>query len=282
MSYGSHRVVLVTGVSSGIGRAIANHLAQKGYNVFGTIRKPLAQPPDADMVILPLDVRLDESVEACVQQVIERAGSIDVLINNAGYVLAGALEEATIAQAKMQFETNVFGVMRMVRAVLPHMREQESGQIINISSVAGRIPVIFWGMYTASKFALEGYTETLMYEVRPFNIRVSLVEPHFIRTSLADNAQYGEERIMDYAFWRARGLDAIEFYESRAPGPEVVAACVGRILEQKNPALRYPVGKHAGLMTWARGALPDRMAAWIIRRYFQIHEKKPGTGRVIP
>jgi NAD(P)-dependent dehydrogenase (short-subunit alcohol dehydrogenase family) len=198
------KIVLVTGASSGIGQAIARLLAQKGFIVFGTSRNPSDGEKRSGIEVLPLEVRSEDSVQACVNAVLTKAGRLDILINNAGYELAGAIEDTSIAEAKSQFETNFFGVMRLVNAVLPLMRQQRSGQIINIGSIVGVVPVPFLGAYSASKFAVEGYTEILRHEVRPLNIRVSLVEPGFIKTNLASNRQYAANRIRDYDPWRQR------------------------------------------------------------------------------
>jgi short-subunit dehydrogenase len=177
------QTVLVTGASSGIGRATARLLAERGFTVFGTARKP--SPPDegakSGVTMVALDVRSDESVRACVEQVVAKAGRLDVLVNNAGYSLTGAAEETSVEEAKAQLETNFFGAVRMVNAVLPGMRKAEAGKIINISSLAGSTAIPYSGFYSASKFALEGYSESLWYEVRPFGISVSLVEP-FVHT----------------------------------------------------------------------------------------------------
>src|SRR5215510_322887 len=163
----SQKVVLITGASSGIGLSIARLLAQKGLTVFGASRNPDAAEHVAAVEVLPLDVRSDESVKACVNTVLVRAGRLDILVNNAGYMLGGAVEEVTIEEAKAQFETNFFGTMRTVKAALPVMRQQRSGTIINISSLAGLVPgPPFFGMYSASKFALEAYTEHQWCEVR--------------------------------------------------------------------------------------------------------------------
>jgi len=170
MTTNAAKVALVTGASSGIGRAIAHRLAADGLRVFGTSRKgSAADMGDAEMI--PLDVCSDESVRACIDTVLQRAGRIDVLVSNAGYLLSGAVEEATIDEAKAQFETNFFGAFRVIKAVLPTMRAQGAGRVINVTSLAGVVPLPFWGFYNASKFALEGLTETLRYELRWRNSR---------------------------------------------------------------------------------------------------------------
>src|SRR5262245_48207794 len=165
----SQKVVLITGASSGIGQSIARLLAQKGLTVFGASRNPHAAEHVPAVEVLSLDVRSDESVKACVDTVLVRAGRLDILVNNAGYMLSGAVEEVTIEEAKAQFDTNFFGTMRAVKAVLSTMRQQRSGTIVNISSLAGLVSgPPFCGMYSASKFALEAYTEHLWREVKPF------------------------------------------------------------------------------------------------------------------
>jgi NAD(P)-dependent dehydrogenase (short-subunit alcohol dehydrogenase family) len=167
------KVVLITGVSSGIGEATARLLAQRDFTIFGTSRNPSGVEPIPGVEVLPLDVCSDESVNKCVDTVVERAGRVDILINNAGYGLGGVIEEVTVEEAKAQFETNFFGVVRMVRRVLPIMRKQGSGQIINISSGLGLSSLAFVGLYSASKFALEGYTEAAQYSQQGYSQNVS-------------------------------------------------------------------------------------------------------------
>src|SRR5262245_58411020 len=164
------KVVLITGASSGVGHTTARLLSQSGYRVFGTSRNPGGAEATPGVATLALDVCSDDSVAACVKAVVADAGRIDVLVNNAAYELAGAAEETTIDEAKAQFETNFFGVVRMVKAVLPSMRRQKHGRIVNVSSLSGVSSIPFMGMYSASKFALEGFSEALQLEVSPFNI----------------------------------------------------------------------------------------------------------------
>src|SRR5713101_3149810 len=183
------KVALVTGVSSGIGRAIAGLLSRHGFQVFGTARgNGGAKRALENVELVPVDVRNEESVDSCVRTVLDRAGRIDALVNNAGYTLIGSLEETTIEEAKQLFETNFFGVLRMTQAVLPFMRGQRSGRIINIGSVVGFVPAPYQGIYCASKHALEGYSESLDHEVRQLGIRVSVIEPGFTRTNIAQNS----------------------------------------------------------------------------------------------
>jgi NAD(P)-dependent dehydrogenase (short-subunit alcohol dehydrogenase family) len=247
------QTVLVTGASSGIGAAIASRLASDGHRVFGTARKPSA-PPAAGVEMVELDVCSDASVDRCVETVLGRAGRIDVLVNNAGFLLAGAIEETSIEQAKAQFETNFFGVARMVQAVLPSMRARKAGKIVNVSSLAGMVPVPFWGYYNASKFAVEGFTESLRLELKPLGIRVALVEPGAIKTPFY--AAPASTQMAEYSPWRERALKTMKGFEEKAPGPEVVADTIARIVAQENPALRNRVTREATLFPLLRWLLP--------------------------
>src|SRR5215468_10603846 len=239
------KVVLITGASSGVGQSTARLLSQKGYRVFGTTRNPASAEAIPTVEMLALDVRSDDSVAACVKAVANEAGRIDVLVNNAAYELAGALEEISLDEAKAQFETNFFGVVRMVKAVLPSMRQQRQGQIINVSSLSGVSSIPFMGIYSASKFALEGYTEALRLEVEPFNIRVSLTEAGFLRTPMMNKRQVAAAPLNEYDPWRRRAFDAIRDREQKAPGPELVAQTVLGIIGSKTPRLRYLIGSQA-------------------------------------
>jgi NAD(P)-dependent dehydrogenase (short-subunit alcohol dehydrogenase family) len=209
------KVALVTGASSGIGEATAGQLAAAGFSVFGGSRTATAGCGTAVEQVV-LDVRDDTSVRDCVDQVLAEAGRIDVLVNNAGYLCAGAVEEVSAAEAQAQFETNYFGVARMTAAVLPGMRERRAGHIITISSLTGLAAVPFWGHYSASKFAVEGLMEALRHEVRPFGIGVALVEPGAIRTPFDTRPQ--PAGIDAYAGPRGRAFSAAAELARKAPG----------------------------------------------------------------
>src|SRR5260370_10489117 len=184
------KVARARGVSWGIGRAIAGLLPRHGFRVFGTARaNGGAKRAIENVELVHVDVRNEESVHFCVRTVLDRAGRIDGLVNNAGYTLIGSLEETTIEEAKQLFDTNFFGVLRMTQAALPFMREQRSGRIVNIGSLVGFVPAPYQGIYCASKHALEGYSESFDHEVRKFGIHVSVVEPGFTRTNIAQNSQ---------------------------------------------------------------------------------------------
>ncbi len=268
------KVVLITGVSSGIGQATARLLVQRGFTVFGTTRNLLGVEGIPGVEMLSLDVRLDESVNACLDAVLKRTERLDILVNNAGYSLVGPIEEALLEEARAQFETNFFGVVRMVKKVLPVMRKQAGGQIINISSAAGLAPLPFVGFYSASKFALEGYAEALRHEVKPFHIWVSLVEPGYIRSHLRQNQQIATDQISDYDPWRKRASGVRREWEERLPEPTLVAGCVLRIIESKSPRLRYMVGKESAQAFWLRRFLPESFFERGMRRLLRLDVKK--------
>jgi NAD(P)-dependent dehydrogenase (short-subunit alcohol dehydrogenase family) len=264
------RVVLITGASSGVGQATARLLSERGYKVFGTSRNPSSADTIPAVEILPLDVRANASVRACVEAVLSRGGRLDVLINNAGYELAGALEELSSEEASVQFETNFFGVVRMINAVLPFMRQQKSGHIINASSLSGLTPIPFLGMYSASKFALEGYTEALRHEVMPFDIHVSLTEAGFLKTPMMNNRQASANRIAAYDLWRQRAFNAIRAYEEKGPGPELVAETLLAIISSPTPRLRHLIGQQAKSTARLRRFLPAGMYEQGVRRTFSL------------
>jgi NAD(P)-dependent dehydrogenase (short-subunit alcohol dehydrogenase family) len=266
----TQRVVLITGASSGVGQSTARLLSQRGDKVFGTSRNPASAERIAGVEMLSLDVRADESVRACVDDVVNRGGRLDVLINNAGYELAGALEELSLEEDRAQFETNFFGVVRMVNAVLPLMRRQKRGHIINVSSLVGLSAVPFMGIYSASKFALEGYTEALRHEVKPFNIHVSLTEAGFLRTPMMSNRQVGARRMTEYDPWRQRALEAIRASEEKAPGPELVANTLLETTSGETPRLRYLIGRQAKSVARLRRFLPAGMFEQGVRRTFSL------------
>ena len=275
MTNGPSRVVLITGASSGIGRATAQLLAGRGHQVFGGVRAPATTPPLEGVAFVPLDVRDEASVKACVEEVRSRAGRIDVLINNAGVNLVGAVEETSIGQAQALFDTNVIGVLRMIHAVLPDMRRQGAGQIINISSILGFIPAPFMGVYASTKHAIEGLSESLDHEVRAFGIRVVLIEPHYIRTNLDASAAQAEGRIDAYAAQRHRTAAAITHNTNTAPEPKVVAEEVLRSIEGPY-RMRRPIGQ-AVLLSWLRKLLPTGMFDPSLRKAFALDPSSKGA-----
>lgn len=257
-------VAIVTGASSGIGAAIARALVDAGYRVFGASRRAMPAP---GVEPIALDVCDDASVAAGVATIAAAAGRIDVLVNNAGYLLAGGIEEVDVAAAEAQFATNYFGVVRMTRAVLPIMRAARRGHIITVSSLAGLVPVPFWGHYNASKHAVEGLMETLRHEVRPFGIQVAMVEPGAIKTPFyATTAPAG---LPEYADARDRAFAAMAEFERKAPGPELVAAKIAAIARQRRPRLRHRVTREALTFGFLRWLLPAGAFEAGVRRGFR-------------
>jgi NAD(P)-dependent dehydrogenase (short-subunit alcohol dehydrogenase family) len=260
------KVILVTGASSGIGEAIVARLAKDGHRAFGTSRK--GGVTQGGVELLTLDVRSDASVQSCVEGLLSRTGAIDALVNGAGYLLSGAIEETTMEEARDELETNFFGVARMVKAVLPTMRRARTGHIVTVSSLAGLVPVPFWGYYNASKFAVEGYMESLRHELRPFGIKVAMVEPGLIHTRLVEGPH--PKAMAEYAPWRDRALRTIGHHFEKAPGPEVVAGVVARLLAAPNPPLRNHVTREATLFPFLRWLLPASAFEAGARRSFNL------------
>jgi NAD(P)-dependent dehydrogenase (short-subunit alcohol dehydrogenase family) len=263
----AQRVALVTGASSGFGKAVATHLTQRGFLVFGTSRA-LAQSGSSPYELLSLDVRSDASVRACVATVIQKAGRIDLVVSNAGHAQGGAIEENRIADAQAQFDVNVFGAMRVIQAVLPTMRRQGGGQIIVVSSILGVVAMPYLSLYSASKLALEGLVEGLRSEVRQFKIAVSLVEPTFFKTGFTAQAPAGP--LAEYATERESALRYVSASLERAPDPERVAKAILRIARQTKPRLRYRVGPQASLLVTLRQFLPQLVFERVRRRIFHL------------
>jgi short-subunit dehydrogenase len=262
------QVVLITGASSGVGQSTARLLSQKGYRVFGTSRSPSGSESVIEMI--PLDVRNDDSVTTCVKSVLDKAGHIDVLINNAAYELSGALEETSLEEARSQFDTNFFGVLRMIKAVLPSMRERRQGRIINVGSFSGVSAIPFMGMYSASKFALEGYSDALRMEVAPFNIHVSITEAAFLKTPMMDKRQPAAASLSAYDQWRWRAFNAFRAFEQSSPGAEVVSQALLEIVSSPKPRLRYLIGPQAKSTSRLMRLLPAGMYEQGKRRAFKL------------
>jgi NAD(P)-dependent dehydrogenase (short-subunit alcohol dehydrogenase family) len=250
------KVALVTGASSGIGEATAERLAQAGYKVYGTSRRGVGSGKRS-FEMLPLDVTSDESVHAAVAEVMRREGRIDLLVNNAGFGVAPAgAEESSIDQARSIFETNFFGLVRMTRAVVPHMRRQGSGRIINIGSVLGFLPMPYGALYAASKHAVEGYSESLDHELRTRGIRVSVIEPAYTRTGFDANFMEPDAKLDEYRVAREGVNNRISQIMATAESPDVVADTVLKAANAAHPKARYAAGKLAGRLRLLRRFLP--------------------------
>jgi NAD(P)-dependent dehydrogenase (short-subunit alcohol dehydrogenase family) len=264
------RVALVTGASSGIGEAAARELVGARFTVYGTSRKAVPGEQRDGVTFLPLDVTDDASVAAAVGYVLARSGHIDVLVNNAGFGVAGAAEESSVEQARALFETNVFGLMRVTRAVLPVMRAQGSGRIINVSSIVGLIPVPFMALYASSKHALEGYSESLDHEVREHGVRVLLVEPGFTKTAFDTNLATADEPLPLYARRRELLDEQLAIAVQAGDEPSLVGRAVVAAATDKRPKLRYPTGTLARRVSKARRYVPAPMFDRQIRKLNQL------------
>jgi NAD(P)-dependent dehydrogenase (short-subunit alcohol dehydrogenase family) len=259
-------VALVTGASSGIGQATAQRLADAGYTVFGTSRRA-ALIGSRSFEMLTLDVTSDESVATAVNEVIRQAGRIDVLVNNAGFGVAPAgAEESSIEQARSIFDTNFFGVVRMTRAVVPHMRHQRSGRIVNIGSVLGFVPMPFGALYAATKHAIEGYSESLDHELRTWGIRVSVIEPAYTKTPFDANFVEPDAKLDAYSEARAVINNRVNEVMATATEPRVVAEVVLKAAVAARPKLRYPAGALASRLQLLRRFAPAGMVDAALRK----------------
>jgi NAD(P)-dependent dehydrogenase (short-subunit alcohol dehydrogenase family) len=267
----NQRVVLVTGASSGIGLACATHLAARGFRVYGTSRRAVGGTALGDVTMLTADVTDDYSVDQAVAAVLDREGRLDVLVNNAGMGIAGPVESTSIEEARSQLEVNFFGVFRVCRAVLPNMRKQGGGYIINIGSIGGLIAIPYQAMYSASKFALEGLSEALRMEVRPFGIRVVIIEPGDHKTALTQNRQLVSANLDAYRPSFEAALAQTARDEQSGPGPEHVARLLYRVVNNHSPRLRYTIGPAPQrAVVWLKRLAPYSIVEYSMRTYYHL------------
>jgi NAD(P)-dependent dehydrogenase (short-subunit alcohol dehydrogenase family) len=248
-------VAVVTGASGGIGEATARALHAAGYRVFGTSRRPPAtRSPGIEY--LACDVTRDESVRTAVGVVLSKTGRIDLLVNNAGVGLVAGAEESSLEQANSLFDVNLFGLIRMTKAILPTMRKQQAGRIVNLSSVMGLIPAPFMALYSASKHAVEGYSESLDHEIRSSGIRVVLVEPAYTRTSFEGNVYQADQQLEIYRSARTNAEGVLREGMKTADTPELVASAVVKASTELNPRRRYTAGRAARQISMLRRFVP--------------------------
>lgn len=273
----AEKKVLITGASSGIGAAIALYLADKGCQVWGTTRnlskvQNLPEELRRKVTFLPLDVTDNDSVRRCVAECMKQAGGkIDILINNAGYGVYGPVEEFPVERAKALFEANYFGVLRMIQAVVPSMREARQGLIINITSLAGKFVIPFQVHYSATKYALEALTEGLRQELRPFGVKVVAVEPGDIKTNFNNVTEFGQKDSSPYRRWAEACWRVIEANMEKAPPPVVIAEKVWQVIEKKNPRGSYPAGDFLSTkFPFLNRFLPGRLREKLTRIFYGI------------
>lgn len=269
--------VLITGASSGIGAATALKFSEQGYRVWGTIRKieRVQELPDdlrKAVRFVAMDVNDDHSVNAGIQNVLSEAGRIDILINNAGYGLYGPIEEMPLDKVRAQLETNLFGTLRVIQAILPGMRERKSGTIVNVSSLAAHFVIPFQTFYSVSKFTIRALTEGLRQELRPFGVRVFAVEPGDIKTKFNEMTQFDLKERSPYKLWFDKVWKTIDKNMQIAPPPEVVAKTIYKaVTKGRRITQRYPTGDFLSCQfPWMSRFLPDFIKEWGIRVFYNI------------
>ncbi len=269
MNASSLPVVLITGASSGIGRASASYLSGRGYRVFGTSRHPSPPSEPSSFEMIEMDVTDDDSVCRAIDLIITQAGRLDAVVNNAGVVSGGSLEDTPMDEARWLFETNFFGTLRVCKAVLPIMRKQRSGYIVNISSLAGRLAAPYQGQYSATKFAIEGFSEALRMEVKRFGIHVVMIEPGDMPTgnTASRHKCVSETYAEDYA----KAIEVINHDERHGANPEQVGRLLERILRNPSPRLRYTVGHlDQRAAVWVKRIAPERLMEWIMMDHYRL------------
>lgn len=265
------KIILITGASSGIGCACAEYLIEKGHKVYGASRNVEAEIFQFEAV--KMDVNNDDSVKEAVGRIINKEGKIDAVINCAGYGLAGSIEDTSSDEAKKLFETNFFGLFRVCKAVIPEMRKQKSGHIINISSLAGLIPIPFQAFYSSSKYAIEAFTEALRIELLAFGIRVVLIEPGDFKTGFTANRKTAAQSKVSgvYRDKFKKAVSIMEQDESNGPSPVKIAELIGRIIDDPSPRLRYTAGRFSQILpVKLRNFLPHILSEYLLMKYYEL------------
>ncbi|WP_434685346.1 SDR family oxidoreductase [Pseudanabaena minima] len=269
------KTVLITGASSGIGRATALYFQKQGWNVVATMRSPDKETDRADslakldrLICLKLDVTDYQTITEAVAETISRFGAIDVLVNNAGYGMLGAFETSTPAQIQRQFATNVFGLMETTRAVLPHFRDRKQGVIVNVASIGGRVAFPLYSLYHSTKWAVEGFSESLQHELLAFNIRVKIVEPGPIKTDFYERSaeRTSNPDFPAYDEFSDRVLTKLNQIGTTGALPEVVAKTIYKASTDNSWKLRYPADAIAKQLLFIRKLLPDFLFTKIVRQ----------------
>lgn len=239
--------ILVTGASSGFGLLVANELHKRGYNVIGTSRNPEKNQSSLPFKMLALDITDDNSIKSFSKLLFSEIKQLDVLINNAGFYLSGLAEETSIEQGKQQLDTNFWGTVMLTNELLPYFRKQRSGKIITVGSIMGLISLPGGAYYAASKHALEGYFQALRFELKEFNIKVSMVEPVGFKTNIVTNSKVAENKISDYDAYRTTLEDYTKDLFTKSEEPTAVVETLLKLVENENPNFNHPVGKGSTL-----------------------------------
>lgn len=270
------KTIFITGTSSGIGKATVKYFAAKGWNVAATMRNPGKETELQQLKnvkLYALDVNDTASIDNAIKMCITDFGGIDVLYNNAGYAAVGPFEAASDEEIKKQFDTNVFGVMNVTRAILPHFREKKNGTIITTTSMGGLITFPLYSLYHGTKWAVEGFMESLHYELKPFNIKVKCVEPGAIKTDFYERSMNVMKKpgLHAYDKYTDACFPVMQEVGANAPGPEVVAHKVFKAANSNNFKLRYPVGSQSPLLLFIRRTVPN---SWFFAMVRKVVEKK--------
>lgn len=268
------QVIVITGASSGMGKETAISLIKQGHIIYALARRIELMNDIEQIGGFPMKVDVTEAneIKSCIDYIIQKEGKIDVLWNNAGYGLFGAVEDVPIEEAKRQFEVNLFGLSFLTQQVIPHMRKAKSGKIINTSSVGGKIYTPLGAWYHATKHALEGYSDCLRFELKPFNIHVVLVEPGLIRTEWSDTMLEQVKQFSSHGAYTeltekvAKSTEKIYGVERKSANPRVISRTIQKIVNSKKPKTRYRVGYLAKPIVWARIYLGDRLFDFILRK----------------
>ncbi|MBN2519691.1 MAG: SDR family oxidoreductase [Bacteroidales bacterium] len=266
----TQKVILITGVSSGIGKACAKYLSDKGYKVYGTCRNSIEKSNLYE--IITMDITSNSSIEKAIHFILSKEKGIDILINNAGMGIGGAIEDNTNEEIDLQFKTNFFGTLNVCKAVIPIMREKKQGIIINISSLGGLMGLPFQGMYSATKFAIEGLSESLRYELKNTGIKIVLINPGDFKTNFTDNRKITQKSKTGlYSEQFTKTLQVIENDERNGANPIKIAKKINNIINKKSPKMRYLIGK-PGQIIFAKlkGLLPSKIFMSIIGSHYKI------------
>lgn len=266
------KTVLITGASTGIGKATAVLFQQRGWNVAATMRSPDTELLSnlENLLCLRLDVTEPASIQQAINQTLQQFNSIDVVVNNAGYGVLGVFEACPASKIEQQFATNVFGLMDVTKAILPHFRHQGHGIILNISSIGGRITVPFYSLYHSTKWAIEGFSESLHYELKPFNIKIKIIEPGLIKTDFYSRSAdvVTDPNLSVYDSLVNKIIPQLEKQGNNGSPPEVVAQVIYKAATDKSWKLRYPAGGNAGIVLFLRKLLPESIFISLVRKFF--------------
>lgn len=259
------KTVLITGASSGFGLMVATRLQQQGCNVIGTSRDP-QKYPHLPFKLIRLDIDDDESIKSFTQELFRLTQRLDVLVNNAGYMVTGLAEETPLEVGRQQFETNFWGTVKVTNALLPHFRAQREGQVITVSSIVGLIGPPNLSFYTASKHAVQGFFKSLRFELNPFNIKVSMVEPVWFKTNLGNHAVAATGRaIGDYNTYRKQANAATQKGLDEAQAPDAVVDTISKLIASKDPKFSNPVGKMTGMILFLQSYAPKMFEGSILK-----------------